>query len=298
MNIRTVGVICGVLSGFFWGTMDIASQYLLHTAKLTPAPFISLTMLLSTVLLFAAALVRSPQETFAVLKSPRNIGQMMIFGLLLLLTEVSFYVCVKYSNAETAAVIAATRPFCIMGLLIFASVRPTVSQILCCGLALAGVSLLATKGNFSAISLHWLPVLIGLGAPLFSAGYTLQSRAIVRMVGPLISMAWAMLFASVLSNIYFPFWQVKLDWTFLTVLSVFWVAVMGHIVAYMLYIISAGKILPTITGVLETVEPLTAILLSWLLFSQKMNTPMLIGASMILAAVVFLGFVGSKRNFQ
>lgn len=71
-----------------------------------------------------------------------------------------------------------------------------------------------------------------------------------------------------------------------------------HIVAYMLYIISAGKILPTITGVLETVEPLTAILLSWLLFSQKMNTPMLIGASMILAAVVFLGFVGSKRNFQ
>ena len=23
MNIRTLGVICGVLSGFFWGTMDI-----------------------------------------------------------------------------------------------------------------------------------------------------------------------------------------------------------------------------------------------------------------------------------
>lgn len=297
MNIRAVGVICGILSGFFWGTMDIASQYLLHTVKLTPAPFISLTMLLSAVILFTAAWIRAPQKTFAVFKSPRDIGQTMIFGLLLLLTEVSFYVCVKYSNAETAAVIAATRPFCIMGLLIFASVRPTISQILCCGLALAGVSLLATKGNFAAISLRWLPILIGLGAPLFSAGYTLQSRAIVRRVGPLASMAWAMLFACALSNIYFPFWQVKLDWTFLTAFSVFWVAVMGHIVAYMLYIISAGKILPTVTGVLETVEPLTAIFLSWQLFSQKMNTPMLIGASMILAAVIFLGIVGSKKNF-
>ena len=28
MNIRTLGVICGILSGFFWGTMDIAAQYL------------------------------------------------------------------------------------------------------------------------------------------------------------------------------------------------------------------------------------------------------------------------------
>lgn len=37
MNIRTLGVICGVLSGFFWGTMDIAAQYLLHTVRMAPA---------------------------------------------------------------------------------------------------------------------------------------------------------------------------------------------------------------------------------------------------------------------
>ena len=36
MNIRTLGVICGVLSGFFWGTMDIAAQYLLHTVRMRP----------------------------------------------------------------------------------------------------------------------------------------------------------------------------------------------------------------------------------------------------------------------
>lgn len=44
---------------------------------------------------------------------------------------------------------------------------------------------------------------------------------------------------------------------------------MGHIVAYTLYIVSASKILPTITGVLETVEPLTAIVLSYFFFSQR-----------------------------
>lgn len=75
-----------------------------------------------------------------------------------------------------------------------------------------------------------------------------------------------------------------------------WVAVMGHIVAYTLYIVSASKILPTITGVLETVEPLTAIVLSYFFFSQKMNGSMLTGAVMVLAAVVLLGFSKPKEK--
>ena len=259
MNIRTLGVICGILSGFFWGTMDIAAQYLLHTVRMAPAQFISLTI-----------------------------------GVLVLLTQVSFYVCVKYSNAETAAVIAATRPFCIMGLLLFAAVMPTASQIFCCALALIGVCLMMTKGNFSTLSFGWLTLLVGFGAPLFSAAYTIQSRTIVRKVGPLIAMTWAMLFTTILCNLYYPFWKVSLEWSFLTILSVLWVAIMGHIVAYTLYIVSASKILPTITGVLETVEPLTAIVLSYFFFSQKMNGFMLAGAAMVLIAVVLLGFSRPK----
>ena len=102
------------------------------------------------------------------------------------------------------------------------------------------------------------------------------------------------LFTTILCNLYYPFWKVSLEWSFLTILSVLWVAIMGHIVAYTLYIVSASKILPTITGVLETVEPLTAIVLSYFFFSQKMNGFMLAGAAMVLIAVVLLGFSRPK----
>ena len=118
MNIRTLGVFCGILSGFFWGTMDIAAQYLLHTVRMAPAQFISLTMVVTTVALFAISIATKPKETFLAATDKRNVFQFFLFGVLVLLTQVSFYVCVKYSNAETAAVIAATRPFCIMGLLL------------------------------------------------------------------------------------------------------------------------------------------------------------------------------------
>ena len=290
MNIRTLGVFCGILSGFFWGTMDIAAQYLLHTVRMAPAQFISLTMVVTTVALFAISIATKPKETFLAATDKRNVFQFFLFGVLVLLTQVSFYVCVKYSNAETAAVIAATRPFCIMGLLLFAAVMPTASQILCCALALVGVCLMMTKGDFSTLSFGWLTLLVGFGAPLFSAAYTIQSRSIVRKVGPLIAMTWAMLFTTILCNLYYPFWKVSLEWNFLTSLSVLWVAIMGHIVAYTLYIVSASKILPTITGVLETIEPLTAIVLSYFFFSQKMNAFMLAGAAMVLVSVVILVF--------
>lgn len=132
MNIRTLGVICGVLSGFFWGTMDIAAQYLLHTVRMAPAQFISLTMVVTTVALFGISLATRPKETFLAAADKQNVFQFFLFGVLVLLTQVSFYVCVKYSNAETAAVIAATRPFCIMGLLLFAADADCFADLLLC----------------------------------------------------------------------------------------------------------------------------------------------------------------------
>lgn len=96
MNIRTLGVICGVLSGFFWGTMDIAAQYLLHTVRMAPAQFISLTMVVTTVALFGISLATRTKETFLAAADKQNVFQFFLFGVLVLLTQVSFYVCVKY----------------------------------------------------------------------------------------------------------------------------------------------------------------------------------------------------------
>ena len=75
MNIRTLGVICGILSGFFWGTMDIAAQYLLHTVRMAPAQFISLTMVVTTVALFGISLATRPKETFLVAADKQNVFQ-------------------------------------------------------------------------------------------------------------------------------------------------------------------------------------------------------------------------------
>lgn len=297
MSIRATGLLLGICSGVLWGLMDIASQYLLHNAQMRAALFISSTMLVTSIILVLYSLVSQPKQLVAPMHSSKGFFSLFIFGMLILATEASFFICVKESNAATAAVLAANRPFFIMLLLCFMRIRPTVKKILCCLVAVTGVTLLVTKGHFSNLSLSLGATLLGLGAPFFSACYTLQSKSLIKRFNPIVSMTWGMTFAAVLVNLYYPFWQVKQNWTFLTIFAVLWVGIVGHVLAYLCYLVSASKINPTVTGVLETVEPLTAVFLSYILFKISMDSWMLGGSILILMAVSILSF-SRKENLS
>lgn len=297
MNIRTIiGLVLGVASGILWGLMDIASQFLLHNCQMRPPAFISLTMVVTSAVLFMYCLTTRPQKFFVPLHSIHSIFSLLVFGCLILGTEVAFFSCVKGTNAATAAVLASNRPFFIMLLLCFLGTWPTLKQILCSVMAVTGIALLVTKGNFTTLSFNAVDTLIGLGAPLFSACYTLQSRNLIERFDPIVVMAWAMIMAAVLVNCYVPFWTVRLEWTTLSILAILCVSVVGHILAYLCYLLSASKINPTVTGVLETVEPLTTVILSYLLFKISLDRSMIGGAILILLAVSILGLTHHRKS--
>lgn len=297
MNIRTIiGLVLGVASGILWGLMDIASQFLLHNCQMRPPAFISLTMVVTSVVLFMYCLTTRPQKFFVPLHSIHSLFSLLVFGCLILGTEVAFFSCVKGTNAATAAVLASNRPFFIMLLLCFLGTWPTLKQILCSVMAVTGIALLVTKGNFTTLSFNAVDTLIGLGAPLFSACYTLQSRNLIERFDPIVVMAWAMIMATVLVNCYVPFWTVRLEWTTLSILAILCVSVVGHILAYLCYLLSASKINPTVTGVLETVEPLTTVILSYLLFKVSLDRSMIGGAILILLAVSILGLTHHRKS--
>ena len=250
MNIRTIGLVLGVASGILWGLMDIASQFLLHNCQMEPPAFISLTMIITSAVLIFYCLTTRPQKFFVPLRSIHSSFSLIVFGCLILGTEVAFFSCVKGTNAATAAVLASNRPFFIMLLLCFLGSKPTIKQFLCSVMAVTGIALLVTKGNFSSLSFNAVETLVGLGAPLFSACYTLQSRNLIERFDPVVVMAWAMTIATILANGYVPFWSVRLEWTTLSILAILCVSVVGHILAYLCYLLSACKINPTVTGVL------------------------------------------------
>lgn len=296
MNIRTIGLVLGVASGILWGLMDVASQFLLHNCQMQPAAFISLTMVITSAVLISYCLLTERQKFFVPFHSIHSSFSLIIFGCLILGTEVAFFSCVKGTNAATAAVLASNRPFFIMLLLCFLGTLPTIKQFLCSLMAVIGIVLLVTKGNFSSLSFNAVDTLVGLGAPLFSACYTLQSRGLIERFDPVVVMAWAMTIATIIANCYVPFWSVRLEWTTLFFLAILCVSVVGHILAYLCYLLSASKINPTVTGVLETVEPLTTVILSYLLFKISLDKAMVGGAILILLAVSILGLTHKRKS--
>lgn len=298
MNIRTIGLLLGVASGILWGLMDVASQYLLHNCHMEPGAFISLTMVVTSAVLISYCLITRAQKLFVPFHSVKSSFSLLVFGSLILATEVAFFTCVKGTNAATAAVLASNRPFFIMLLLCFIGTLPTIKQFLCSLLAVTGIALLVTKGSFSSLTFNAVDTLIGLGAPFFSACYTLQSRGLIDHFDPLVVMAWAMTIATVLANCYIPFWTIQLEWSPMAIMAILCVSIVGHILAYLCFLLSASKINPTVTGVLETVEPLTAVTLSYILFKISLDNAMIGGAILILLAVSILGFTHRRKSSQ
>lgn len=273
--------------------MDAASQYLLHDCRMGPAEFVSLTMAVSVFSLLLPLVLAQGFKAFSPFATLRDLGAVIVFAFFILAAEVCFFSCVKLSNASSAAVLAATKPFWIMGILAaFASVLPTWRQLLCGLLAVVGVLLLVTDGHVSNLTLNWLPLLCGLGAAISSACYTVQSRGLISRYGPLRVLLCGLILGAAAANLYHPFWESFVKWDLLSVLCIAWVAIVGHILAYCFYLMSAARINPSLTGLLETVEPLTATLLSYLLFKSFFQIPMLIGGALILLAVTIITFTG------
>lgn len=297
MKTDSAGILLGLFSGLLWGSMDAAAQFLLHNAKMGPEEFVSLTMAVSVFSLLFPLVLLHGLKAFSPFATLRDFCATAVFAFFILGAEVCFFSCVKLSNASSAAVLAATRPFWIMGILAaFASILPTWKQVLCGAMAVVGVLLLVTDGHISNLTHNWLPLVCGLGAAITSACYTVQSKGVIARNGSLPVLLCGMILGSLAANIYHPLWQTSVQWDFLTVFCVLWVSIVGHILAYCFYLMSAARINPSLTGLLETVEPLTATILSYLLFKSVFQTPMLVGGALILLSVTIISFTRDRKN--
>lgn len=83
--------------------------------------------------------------------------------MLVLLTQLTFFLAIQCSNAGTAAILAATIPvFTTIGDIFVKHRAPQIREIACTALAISAVFLITTKGDFDSVSLSLTGVLWGL----------------------------------------------------------------------------------------------------------------------------------------
>ena len=273
------------LVSFFWGTTYIASKI---GAENMPGLFVSgLRQFMSGFILVAYFLIRGYQlPGWDVLK---KISVQSIFMLCLANGLLTW--SLEYISGGLAAIIAALVPLFIALFTVWLSKCAKITRWMVVGLVIGFAGVFTIFYDYLAqlqSKTFVFGVILALLSTLswsFGTVYTSRQKPPIDI---LFNVGLQMLVAGILvlmvcgiTGKYISLADVNRDsWLALTYLVVF-----GSLVAYSAYVFVIGKLPPTQVSIYAYINPIVAVVIGWLLLSEKMNANMIIGTLITLGGV-------------
>ncbi|MDP4265312.1 MAG: EamA family transporter [Bacteroidota bacterium] len=274
----------GIVS-FFWGTTYIASRV---GAQHMPGLFVSgIRQFLSGSILVSFFLLRGRQlPNWDVLK---RISVQSIF--LLCIANGLLTWSVEYISGGLAAIIAALVPLFIALFTVWLSKCAKITRWMLIGLVIGFAGVLTIFYDYLGQLQHrsfLLGVILAILSTLswsFGTVYTSKQKPPVDI---LFNVGLQMLIAGIVvltvcaitGKYVNPADIGQSSWLALSYLVVF-----GSLVAYSAYVFVIGKLPPTQVSIYAYINPIVAVVLGWLLLSEKMNVNMIIGTIITLTGV-------------
>ena len=240
------------------------------------------------------------------LRNAKTTVGILVAGLLILVSQLTFMLSVAASNAGTAAIVLTLVPLICACWQQWRSLwqlghnamvlrfrltekRPlTIREGICFVLAASGVFLIVTKGNFTSLDFSFEGVLWGLASAVFSAAYSIQPRKLIIKVGVGPVVGFGMLFGGLVASVMNPPWTMNVQWTALSISAFTYVVLIGTVVAFWCYLSSLKYVSAVIVGLMVCFEPLSAYLLSVFAFDLRIGLWEAAGICLVLLNVLVL----------
>ncbi|TPR47055.1 EamA family transporter, partial [Apilactobacillus micheneri] len=216
-----------------------------------------------------------------------------VFGLAAV--QYLYLVTVNLSNAGTATILQSLGTVLIVIFTaIFYHKLPNKFEFIAVIVALVGTWLLVTRGNLTQLSISTPALTTGLLLALAGAIQTMLPVNLLKKFSSLMVVGWAMLVGGILFTIIHPFWVEVPKFTLGTILGVLFIVFFGTMASFLCFINSLKFISPTVAGMLDTFEPLSATLGAIIFLNTSFNGDEVIGGILILSTVFILA-LGSKK---
>lgn len=290
LNKRGKGIILALLGGSFWGGSGVAGQYLLQDCGFATDWLVTSRMILAGIILLAIDAAKNNGDIFGVWKKRLDVKDILLFSFAgMLVVQYSYFACIAYGNAAAATVLQYLMPaFIVLYTMVKLRRLPPLVEILCVCLAISGTFLLVTHGEFGKLTIPLLALLWGIISGISGAIYTMTPKRLIRKWRATLIVGWGMLLGGIaLAFITLP-WPATGVWSVTSVAVFAYVILFGSVLAFWFYLGSTKYIQPTEAGVLASVEPVTAIILSVLLLGQSFELMDMAGSLCILVTVVIL----------
>lgn len=289
-NRRIYGIICTLLGGFAWGFSACFGQYLFENVAIETEWLITFRLLIAGTLFTTIGIVTRGKQTFAIFKNRRDTFTLVMFGLLgMMMCQYTFYATIKLSNAGTAAVLQSLGTIFILLIVCMRKRQlPRLKQLIAIVLAIFGVVLLNTNGDFSTITMSKAVLFYGLCSALGVGFYSMLSEGIIRKYG-LYSVAGLGMIIGGLAIL--PFsrpWETYVPITVPLVVGMFGVIILGTAIAFGFYLKGVSIVGSLMGSLLGAMEPVSAVVISAVILKSNFTAVELIAFALIIGNVFWL----------
>ena len=289
-KLKLRGMLLASLASSFWAISGISGEILFKQFNFSSDWLVSTRTLVSGILLFIIVVFIEKKSILRPLKNKWDSMGIILFGVAgMYLVQYTYFKTIELSNVSFATILQFTAPFFIF---IYESIKnrklPSILTITLLFMTILGVVFIATKGNFSNLSVSLEALLFGLVSAIMIAFYSTYPKKLLKKYGSITVVGWGMIIGSVISNIIHPIWEIQGDINTKSIIQVIIVVILGTSIAYLIYIASLNYISSSLAGILTAFEPILAAVLSVVIFGLKFSIIELIGFVLVFVSIFIL----------
>ena len=289
-KIKLRGMTLASLASSLWAISGISGEILFKKFNFSSDWLVSTRTLISGILLFLIVIFIEKKSVLKPLKNKRDCAGIILFGTAgMYLVQYTYFKTIELSNVSFATILQFTAPFFIF---IYESIKnkkvPAVSTVILLLMTILGVIFIATKGNFSNLSVSLEALLLGIISAIMIAFYSTYPKKLLKKYGSITVVGWGMIVGSIISNVIHPIWKIEGDVNIQSIIQVMIVVILGTSIAYLIYIASLNYISSSLAGILTAFEPVLAAILSIAIFGLKFSFIELIGFLLVFVSIFIL----------
>ena len=289
-KIKLRGMTLASLASSLWAVSGISGEILFKKFNFSSDWLVSTRTLISGILLFLIVIFIEKKSVLKPLKNKRDCAGIILFGTAgMYLVQYTYFKTIELSNVSFATILQFTAPFFIF---IYESIKnkkvPAVSTVILLLMTILGVIFIATKGNFSNLSVSLEALLLGIISAIMIAFYSTYPKKLLKKYGSITVVGWGMIVGSIISNVIHPIWKIEGDVNIQSIIQVMIVVILGTSIAYLIYIASLNYISSSLAGILTAFEPVLAAILSVAIFGLKFSFIEIVGFLLVFVSIFIL----------
>ena len=292
------GMLSTFVGGTLWGINGVMGNYLFLNKNVTTPWLIPYRLILAGFLLLGYLYYKKGSKIFDILKNPKDLVQIVLFGFIGMLgTQYTYFSAIQFSNAAIATVLTYFGPTLVLIYMCLREKRkPLKYEIVSICLSSFGVFLLATHGDITSLQISFKALVWGILSALSVVFYTVQPESLLKKYGASIVVAWGMMIGGIFIAFVTKPWNISVTFDFVTFLVLMLIIVFGTIIAFILYLTGVNIIGPTKASIIACIEPVAATICAILFLGVTFDFLDVIGFLCIISTIFIVAYFDKKAK--